>query len=67
MVVFLMTTTAALSFYYLLSGQELPGSILGNFNVYFPFRLIRVAIALNTRKTEHWQSEGGKGRTVGFH
>ena len=29
--------------------------------------LIRVAIALNTSKTEHWEREEGKGRTVGFH
>ena len=70
MAVFLMTTTAALSFYYhlrgdvaqlvsaRLSGQEFPGSTLGNFNVYFPFCLIRVAIALNIRKTEHWRRGG---------
>ena len=37
-----------------LSEQEVPGSILGDFNVCFDFPLIRVAIALNTRKTEHW-------------
>ena len=36
-----------------LSEQEVPGSILGDFNVCFDFPLIRVAIALNTRKTEH--------------
>ena len=33
------------------SEQEVPGSILGDFNVCFDFPLIRVAIA--TRKTEH--------------
>ena len=79
MVVFLMTTTAALSLYYHLGGdvaqlvsarlswQEFPASILGNFNVCFRFRLIRVAIASNTRKTEHWRREGVGGRTFGFH
>ena len=36
-----------------LSEQEVPGSILGDFNVCFDFPLIRVVIALNTRKTEH--------------
>ena len=36
-----------------LSEQEVPGSILGDFNVCFNFHLICVAIALNTRKTEH--------------
>ena len=36
-----------------LSEQEVPGSILGDFNVCFDFPLIRVAIALNTRKTKH--------------
>ena len=50
-----------------LSEREVPGSILGDFNVCFDFPLIRVAIALNTRKTEHWQREGGKGRTISFH
>ena len=35
------------------SEEEVPGSILGDFNVCFDFPLIRVAIALNTRKTEH--------------
>ena len=34
-----------------LSEREVPGSI--DFNVCFDFPLIRVAIALNTRKTEH--------------
>ena len=32
-----------------------------DFNVCFDFPLIRVAIALNTRKTEHWQWQGGGG------
>ena len=50
-----------------LSEREVPGSIFGDFNVCFDFPLIRVAIALNPRKTEHCQREKGKGRTVGFH
>ena len=41
-----------------LSEREVPGSILDDFNVCFDFPLILVAIALNTRKTEH------KGRGV---
>ena len=36
-----------------LSEREVPGSILGDLNVCFDFPLILVAIALNTRKTEH--------------
>ena len=36
-------------------------SIFSDLNVSFDFPLIRVAIALNTRKTEHWQRQGGKG------
>ena len=36
-----------------LSEQGVPGSILGDFNFCFHFPLIRVAIALNIRKTEH--------------
>ena len=36
-----------------LSEREVPGSIVGDLNVCFDFPLIRVAIALNTRKTEH--------------
>ena len=36
-----------------LSEREVPGSILGDLNVCFDFPLIGVAIALNTRKTEH--------------
>ena len=35
------------------SEREVPGSILGDLNVCFDFPLILVAIALNTRKTEH--------------
>ena len=38
-----------------LSERDLPGSIVGD------FPLIRVAIAVNIRKTEHLQKEGGKG------
>ena len=34
------------------SELEVPGSILGDCNVYFDFLLICVALALNTRKTE---------------
>ena len=36
-----------------LSELEVPGSIFSDFNVCFDFPLIGVAIALNTRKTEH--------------
>ena len=36
-----------------LSEREVSGSIFSDFNVCFDFPLIRVAIALNTRKTEH--------------
>ena len=36
-----------------LSEREVPGSIFSDFNVSFDFPLIRVGIALNTRKTEH--------------
>ena len=36
-----------------LSEREVPGSIFSDFNVCFDFPLFRVAIALNTRKTEH--------------
>ena len=52
-----------------LSEGEVSGSIFSDFNVdvCFDFRLIRVALALNTRKTEHWQRQGGKERTGGFH
>ena len=42
-----------------LSEREVPGSILVDFNVCFDFPLIRIAIALNTLKTEQWQREGG--------
>ena len=36
-----------------LSEREVSSSIFSDFNVYFDFPLLRVAIALNTRKTEH--------------
>ena len=36
-----------------LSEQEVPGLILGDFNVSFNFPLSHVAIALNNPKTEH--------------
>ena len=36
-----------------LSEQGVPSSLLGDFNVCFNFPLIRVAIALNIRETEH--------------
>ena len=36
-----------------LSGREVPGSMFSDFNVCLDFLLIRVAIALNTRKMEH--------------
>ena len=36
-----------------LSEQEVTGSIMGDFNNSFDFPQIRVAIALNTCKTEH--------------
>ena len=36
-----------------LSEREVPGSIFSDFNVCFEFPLVRVAIALNTRKTKH--------------
>ena len=42
-----------------LSEREVPCSIFSDFNVCFDFPLVRVAIALNTRKTEHWQWQGG--------
>ena len=45
------------------SELEVPGSILGDSNVYFDILLICVALALNTRKTEQWQRKGGKVRT----
>ena len=48
-----------------LSERELSGSILSDLHVCFDFPVIRVAIALNIHKTEHWQR--GNGRTVGFH
>ena len=36
-----------------LSEREVSGSIFSDFNVCFDFPLIRVAIGLSTRKTEH--------------
>ena len=36
-----------------LSEREVPGSIFSDFNVCFDFPLSRVAIALNTPKTEY--------------
>ena len=36
-----------------LSEREVSGSIFSDLNVCFDFPLIRVAIASNTRKTEH--------------
>ena len=42
-----------------LSEQGVPISILGDFSACFDFPLIRVAIALNIRETEHRQREGG--------
>ena len=36
-----------------LSEREVPGSIFSDFNVCFDFPLIRVAMASDTRKTEH--------------
>ena len=36
-----------------LSEREVSGSIFSDFNVRLDFPLIPVAIALNTRKTEH--------------
>ena len=50
-----------------LSEQGVPSSILSDFNVCFDFPLIVVAIALYIRETEHWEKEGGKRRTIGFH
>lgn len=44
-----------------LSEREVSGSILGDLSICFDFPLIRVAIALNTRKTKHWEREGVKG------
>ena len=48
------------------SELEVPDSILDDSNVCFDFLLICVALALNTRKTEHWERKGegmGKVRT----
>ena len=63
-------TVAGMAQLVISSEQEVPSSILGDFNVCFHFPLIRVAIGLNIRETENWQREGGgevKRRTVGFH
>ena len=40
---------------------EVPSSILRDSNVCSNFCLICVAVALDTRKMEHWQREGVKG------
>ena len=48
------------------SELQVPGSILGDSNVCFDFLLICVALALNTRKTEHCQRKEGKVRTEGY-
>ena len=48
-----------------LSEQGVPISILGDFSACFDFPLIRVAIALNIRETEHRQREGGGGGVKG--
>ena len=50
-----------------LSEQEVPSSILGDFNICFDFPLIYVAIPLNICKIEHLQRKGGKGHIVNFH
>ena len=45
-----------------LAEQEVPSSILGDFNVSFDFPLVRVDIGLNTvRKMEHSQREVVEG------
>ena len=51
------------------SEQEVPGSILGDFNVCFDFLLIREAVVLNTRKrsTDRGRVGGGvKGAPSAF-
>ena len=48
------------------SVQGLPSSILSDFNVCSHFSLISVAVALNTRKMEHWQREGVKDAPLAF-
>ena len=41
-----------------LSDQEIPGSILGDFNVCFDFSLIRVAIqVIRRRNLEDWEEK----------
>ena len=47
-----------------LSEREVSGSIFSDFNVCFDFPLIRVAIALNTRKTGTERGQGGKGAAL---
>ena len=57
------------------SKQKVPGSILGDVNFCFDFRLIREAVVLNTRKRSTDSTDRGrvrkgggcKGCTVGFH
>ena len=44
--------------------REVPGSIFSDFNVCFDFPLIRVAIALNTRKTEAGGVEGAPSASI---
>ena len=46
------------------SELEVPSLILGDFSVCFDFLLIRVALAVNTHKTEYWHTEGGGGGKV---
>ena len=48
-----------------LSEREVSCSILSHLNVCFDFPLIRVAIALNTRKTD--RARGVKGAPFSFH
>ena len=42
-----------------LSEREVPGSIFSDFNLCFDFPLVRVAIALNTRKNAALTVAGG--------
>ena len=51
----------------LVSERKVCGLIPSEFNVGFDLHLIRGAIALNTRKTEHIGRQRGKGCTVNFH
>ena len=50
----------------LASVLEVPSSIFSDSNVCSYFSLICVAVALNTRKMEHWQREGVKGTPSAF-